>query len=366
MNAWDDDNTAGEREFDARISRAKLLAGGVAGLGALSLTGELARAASAATPRGAKRTIIWAVDQAAAWQAPIDVGFYDAVGLIGWKYQKAALGHSSSPEAQVNAIKRATLAKPDVLVSDWWYKPEVTAFADAQKAGIFTMAIEADGYPADRKKLGMAYIGVDNYLSGYTLGTRLAKELTKKGKKSGVFVYGVPFPGSTNLEVQGKGIKDAFDKSNRANGTSFKVENFPDKADTNIAQSSGLYRAKVTQLGDKFIGGTSGSDNFPSIIIDVLKSTGKKPGQYVLGAFRSQPATLKAIRQGWVVASSDQSYYPVGFVSTMYSWLWLERRMPAFDYVTGSELIDKSNLSFIEKREARINELAKQYRVKVS
>ncbi|MDX6439385.1 MAG: ribose transport system substrate-binding protein [Gaiellaceae bacterium] len=366
MDDWDEsiDRLA---DGSARISRAKLLAGGVAGLGGLSLAGQLAEAASAAAPfqRGPRRTIIWAVSEAAAWQAPIDVGFHDAAALIGWKYQKV-VGQGSSPENQVNVIRRATLAKPDVLASNYWYKPQMSAFADAQKAGIFTMAIEADGWPADRNKLGMSYVGVDNYLSGFTLGQRLASELVKKGKKTGTFVYGVPFPGSTNLEVQGKGISDAIDKANKKNGTSFRVENFPDKADSNIAQSSGLYRAKVKQLGSKFVGATSGSDNFPSIIIDVLKSTGKKPGDYVLGAFRSQPATLKAIRDGWVAASSDQSYYPPGFMSTLYAWLWLDRRMPPLDYETGGGLIDKSNLGEIQKREARINDLAKKYGIKVS
>jgi ABC-type sugar transport system substrate-binding protein len=355
-----------------RVTRASLLAG--AGLGALSFgvlgcgaKAEDSGAKASGTSMGPKRKIHWAIDQSAAWQIPIDVGFNDAVKLLGWEYKKAALGSSSSSSStQIDAMKRAALAKPDVLVSDWWYKPQGSAFDDIRSDGIFTMVIEADSFPDERKKLALPYVGVDNYLSGYTLGTRMAEELDKAGKTTGVFVSGIPFPGAVNLEIQDKAIRAALDKHNKEKGTSFRVESFEDKADSNVAQASGLWRAKIKQLGDDFVGGTSGSDNFATIVTDILKTTGKQPGDYVLGAFRSATGTLKAIRDGWIQASSDQSYYPVGFVSAVYAWLWLERSIPPLDYSPGADMIDKSNLELIEKREARIADLAKQYKIKAA
>ncbi len=367
-----EDETTGTEGERGGMTRASLLAG--AGLGALSLTalgcGPGTSNDSASAKGGAlgpKRKIHWAIDQSAAWQIPIDVGFYDAAGMIGWEYKKAATGASSSTAStQIDAMKRAALAKPDVLVSDWWYKPQGKAFDDIRKDGVFTMVIEADSFPDERKKLGFTYIGVDNYLSGFTLGTRMAEELGKRGKRTGVFASGIPFPGAANLEIQDKAIRDAFDKYNKANGTSFSVESFEDKADSNVAQASGLWRAKITQLGDKFVGGTSGSDNFATIVTDVLKTTGHKPGEYVLGAFRSAAGTLKGIGDGWIQASSDQSYYPVGFVAAMFAWMWLERGVPALDYTPGADVIDKTNLELVEKREARISEMAKKYKVKTA
>jgi ABC-type sugar transport system substrate-binding protein len=366
-----DDEQLGAPGSGPRMTRASLLAG--AGLGALSLAAlgcganASGSAATGGGSRGPKRQIHWAIDQSAAWQVPIDVGFYDAVGLIGWEYKKAALGSSSSTSStQIDAMKRAALAKPDVLVSDWWYKPQGTAFDDIRKDGIFTMVIEADSFPDERKKLGLPYVGVDNYLSGFTLGNRMLDELTNAGKKTGAFVSGIPFPGAVNLQLQDKAIRDAFAKFNKQHGTSFRVESFEDKADSDLAQASGLWRAKIKQLGPDFVGGTSGSDNFATIITDVLTSTGHKPGEYVLGAFRSATGTLRGIGDGWIQASSDQSYYPVGFVAAIYAWLWLERSIPPLDYTPGADMIDKSNLALVEKREARIAQLAKQYKIKAA
>jgi ABC-type sugar transport system substrate-binding protein len=371
MRDKDEDTTGGGGVSGPRMTRASLLAG--AGFGAMSLAaigcGANASAPAAAKngAAGPKRKIHWAIDQAAAWQVPIDVGFYDAAAWLGWEYQKASAGASSSTSSsQIDAMRRAALAKPDVLVSDWWYKPQGKAFDDIRKDGIFTMVIEADSFPEERKKLGFTYIGVDNYLSGYTLGKRMGEELVKQGKQTGVFLSGIPFPGAANLEIQDRAIRAALEKCNNENGTSFTVESFEDKADSSVSQASGLWRAKVTQLGDKFVGGTSGSDNFASIISDLLKTTGHKPGEYVLGAFRSADGTLKAIRDGWIQASSDQSYYPVGFVAAMYAWMWMERKIPALDYATGGDVIDKGNLELVTAREARISELAKQYKVKVA
>jgi ABC-type sugar transport system substrate-binding protein len=372
MRDQEDEIVVDGAERGTRMTRASLFAG--AGLGALSLAAlgcgakaDEPAAASGGGGMGPKRKIHWAIDQSAAWQIPIDVGFNDAAKLLGWEYKKAAIGAaSSSASSQIDAMKRAALAKPDVLVSDWWYKPQGAAFDAIRTDGIFTMVIEADSFPDERKKLGFPYVGVDNYLSGYTLGTRMAEELDKAGKKTGVFVSGIPFPGAVNLEIQDKAIRDALAKHNDEKGTSFRVESFEDKADSNVAQASGLWRAKVKQLGDDFVGGTSGSDNFGTIITDILKTTGKQPGDHVLGAFRSAAGTLKGIRDGWIVAASDQSYYPVGFVSALYAWLWLERGIPVLDYSPGADMIDKSNLELIEKREARIADLAKQYKIKAA
>ncbi|MCW3001506.1 MAG: ABC-type sugar transport system periplasmic component-like protein [Conexibacter sp.] len=373
MTEFDDVNKTDEgRGNGPRVTRAGLLAS--AGLGALSLAalgcGAEATTGTTGTTGGGgglgpKRKVLWAIDQVAAWQIPIDVGFHDAATLLGWEYKKTATGSSASTaKATVDSMRRAVLTKPDVIFADWWYKPQADAFADIVKQGIFTMAIESDAYPKEREKLGLAYVGVDNHLSGFTLATRMAEDLAKKGKRDGVFVSGIPYPGAINLQIQDKAIREGFAKYNAANGTSFSVESFEDKADSDVAAASGLWRAKITQLGGKFVGGTSGSDNFASIITEVMKTTNRKPGDVVLGAFRASEGTLSGIRAGWLAASSDQSYYPAGFVSTINAWMSIERNIAPLDYQTGGELIDQSNLALIDKREARIAEMAKKYKLK--
>jgi ABC-type sugar transport system substrate-binding protein len=368
MTDLDDVNPDDGRGRGPRVTRAGLLAS--AGLGALSLAAigcgtETTSGATVGNGLGPKRKFLWAIDQVAAWQIPIDVGFHDAAALLGWEYKKTATGSAASTaKTTVDSMRRAALTKPDVIFADWWYKPQADAFADLAKQGIFTMAIESDAYPEERRKLGLSYVGVDNHLSGLTLATRMAEDLAKKGKRDGVFVSGIPYPGAINLQIQDKAIREGFKQYNQANGTSFSVESFEDKADSDVAAASGLWRAKITQLGDKFVGGTSGSDNFASIITEVMKTTNRKPGDAVLGAFRAADATLKGVRAGWIAASSDQSYYPAGFVSTINAWMSIERNIAPLDYQTGGDLIDKSNLALIEKRETRITEMAKKYKLK--
>lgn len=374
MSEVDDVTTSDAPGRGPKVTRAGLLAS--AGLGALSLAalgcGTDSKAQTTTGPAtgnglGPKRKALWAIDQVAAWQIPIDVGFHDAAALLGWEYKKTATGSAASTaKTTVDSMQRAVLTKPDVIFADWWYKPQAAAFADITRQGIFTMAIESDAYPKEREKLGLAYVGVDNHLSGLTLATRMAEDLVKKGKRDGVFVSGIPYPGAINLQIQDKAIREGFSQYNAANGTSFSVESFEDKADSDVAAASGLWRAKITQLGDKFVGGTSGSDNFASIITEVMKTTNRKPGDVVLGAFRAAEATLRGIRDGWIAASSDQSYYPAGFVSTIYAWMAIECNVAPLDYQTGGDLIDKSNLALIDKREARITAMAKKYKIKAA
>ena len=369
---------AGELEATSGISRAKLLAGGVAGLGALALTSGLgARAAipksvehaSAASPGllGPKRTVIWAIAAIAPWNEPVDVGFNNAARIVGWDYRKVGVPIAQySAESHVNVIKRAILTKPDVLVTSWWVKGVGPALADAQKAGIFVMSNDADNFREDRNALGIAHVGTDGYQNGIQLGERLADVLTKKGKKSGVVLFGNPYPGNENIEVRGKGIDAALKSWNKGHGTSFTLDNFGDQSDTSAATSSGLYGAKLTKFGNDLVAAAGVATGWPTIFIDALKTKGRKPGDVVLGAFRSDPPALKGVKSGWITASADESYYPVGFVTAMLAWQQLQRLAAPNDYFTGRSLIDKSNLAGIEKREAVIHQLSKRYGVRLS
>jgi len=370
------DVTTGRRD-EHRLTRRQLLtAGSVAGLGALAVASGLeacttssqpTASVSGSTSAGKKRTIVWAIAAIGDWNLPVDVGFNDAARLIGWQYTKVGLPLAQySAENQVNVLERAILTKPDVLVTDWWVKGEVDPLNKAQQAGIFCMACDADNFPDDRNKLGIAWVGSDFRANGHALGLRLAAEVSKKGKTSGTFLFGVASPGNANVEDRGKGINDAVLEWNQAHGTSFTYERFPDQAGGDASVSSGLYSAKVTQLGPKLVAAAGDATAFPSIIISTLQAKGFTPGQITLGAFRADPPAINGMKNGWIVASADESFYPFGYVTTMLAWQYFERGMQPSDYKTGGGLIDSTNLSAIQAREARIQQLAKDYAVKLS
>jgi ABC-type sugar transport system substrate-binding protein len=362
---------------DHRFTRRRLLtAGGAAAVGALAIASGLeactnnstqTTAAASGAGTGKKRSIVWAIAAIGDWNLPVDVGFNDASRLIGWNYTKVGLPLAQySAENQVNVLERAILTKPDVLVTDWWVKGEADPLQKAQQAGIFCMACDADNFPDDRGKLGIAWVGSDFRANGHALGLRLAAEVSKKGKTSGTFLFGVASPGNANVEDRGKGINDAVQEWNQAHGTSFTYERFPDQAGGDASVSSGLYSAKLTQLGSKLVAASGDATSWPTIIIGTLKAKGYSAGQVTLGSFRADPPAINGLKDGWIVASADESFYPFGYVTTMLAWQYFERGMQPSDYKTGGGLIDSTNLAAIQAREAKIQDLAKQYNVKLA
>jgi ABC-type sugar transport system substrate-binding protein len=194
----------------------------------------------------------------------------------------------------------------------------------------------------------------------------MLQTLDSKGTKSGVIVFGNPYPGNDNIEVRARGMQAAIDAWNSANGTSFTLDNFGDKSDTDVPTSSGLYQAKVTQLGSNLVAAAGVSTGWPTLITDVLSSKGSNPGQIVLGAFRADPPARKGLHDGWIVAAADESLYPVGYVTASLAWQYLQRSIAPRDYSTGGSLIDSSNIAAIDERESVITGLSKQYGVRLS
>jgi ABC-type sugar transport system substrate-binding protein len=324
-------------------------------------------AASGASGLGPSRKIVWAIAAIGDWNLPVDVGFYDAATALGWDYSKVGVPLAQySAEAQVNVLEQAILLKPDVLVTDWWVKGEADPLKKAQAAGIYVMSNDADNFPDDRKGLGISWVGSNFRQNGYQLGVKLLDTVTQAGKTTGTFLFGVASPGNANVEDRGKGIDDAVQAWNKANGTTFTYERFPDQAGGDAATSSGLYTAKLTQLGSNLVAASGDATAWPSIIISTLKAKGYTPGQIVLGGFRADPPALSGIQDGWIVASADESFYPFGFVTTMLAWQYLERGVAPSDSTFGGGLIDASNLAAIQQREATIQALAKQYGVKLT
>jgi ABC-type sugar transport system substrate-binding protein len=316
---------------------------------------------------GPKRTIVWAIAAIAPWNEPVDVGFNDAAQTYGWTYNKIGVPIAQYSDAShVDTIKRAILTKPDILVTSWWVKGVKDVMAEAQQAGIFCLCNDADNFPEDRKSLGIAWIGTDGYANGRNLAQRMLQTLGSNGTKSGVIVFGNPFPGNENIEVRAKGMQAAIDAWNSANGTSFTLDNFADKSDADAPTSSGLYQAKLTQLGTNLVAAAGVATGWPSLIIDVLSSKGSKPGQIVLGAFRADPPARKGLHDGWIVASADESLYPAGYLTATLAWQYFQRSIAPRDYATGGSLIDNSNIAAIDQRESVITNLSKQYGVRLS
>jgi simple sugar transport system substrate-binding protein len=297
----------------------------------------------------------------------VDVGFNDAARTFGWTYTKVGVPIAQYSDAShVDTIKRAILTKPDVLVTSWWVKGVKDVMAEAQQQGIFCLCNDADNFPDDRKSLGIAWIGTDGFANGRNLAQTMLQTLGNNGVTSGTIVFGNPYPGNDNIEVRARGMQSAIDAWNTANGASFTLDNFGDKSDTDAPTSSGLWQAKITQLGKNMVGAAGVATAWPTVITDVLNSKGIKPGQMVLGGFGAAPPARKGLHDGWIVASADESYYPVGYVTALLAWQYLQRSVAPRDYVTGGSMIDSSNIAAIDQRENVIDNLSTEYGVRLS
>src|SRR3954447_19592401 len=117
-----------ELDEGSSITRRRALLAGVGGGLALAITAcggseswaDKAARSSAGAFTGKARKLVWvaAVDQ---WNLGVDVGFNEACKLLGWQYEKVGYPLAKySAATHVDAIKRATIARPDVLVAPNW------------------------------------------------------------------------------------------------------------------------------------------------------------------------------------------------------------------------------------------------------
>ncbi|HEX7292383.1 MAG TPA: substrate-binding domain-containing protein [Conexibacter sp.] len=352
------------------MTRGTLIKRGLVGAGALSGAALLAACGSdssggstaagaaggADAPAGGKkRTIIWAVAAIAPWNLNVDIGFIEACNALGWKYQKVGVPIAEySPETVVSTIRRATQAKPDVLVTPGWVPGAYTALEEAQSKGILCLLNDANNSPDETRRLGLGHVGADEKANGAAMGQALIAAAKRAGKSSGTFLFGNQFPGNANLEAHGAGLKQAA-------GSDYEVVVYKEPIDP--AESLAGFKAQITKIGDDLVG-ICPTQEAP--VVKALRESGKQPGDIIVGSFEDAVPTLNLVKEGWVTASVSSQRYSWGFVSTMLANQALERGVAAREYMTGAQVIDATNVDPSLEQAAQFDSLAKQYNVKLA
>jgi len=356
-----------------KVTRGRALAtgagalAGAAGLRVPAAFANVARAAGTPIQPGKPRTVVWALAAIADWNLGIDVGFYDACRLLGWKYKKIGVPVSQYSAANhIEAINRAILTHPDVLVTPNWVEGVAHAVEGALKQGIFVVINNANNYPNPISALGLAFIGQNEYNAGYQSGTKLAQVLAAKGKRKGTVIGGNGFPQNANLANRVRGAADAIAAYDKKHGTSFRVQSFLDQSGVNEASSVTAYKAKITQLGGSFIGIFASADISTSPAVKALQDMGAKPGQYPIGAMDVSTASLTSLSEGWVSHVVDQQFHAQGFLPVLLAWEALERGGKVNDYDTSGKLITKNGLATASAMQSKLSSLGKAYGVKLS
>jgi ABC-type sugar transport system substrate-binding protein len=313
---------------------------------------------------GNNKLIIWVPASINVYNLGIDVGFHEACAVLGWQYQKIGTPEAqASPQKSVDNIHLAIQRKPAVLAVTMLGAPTTAAIKEAMQAGIYTIVVNSRVTP-DWDTLGIGFVGPSFVGPGVVCGTNLCQEIMKKGKKSGKIVCGNLFPGGAAIEGRYQGIAQGVQTFNSANGTSFTTENFPDNA-LDAVKGVSTYKAKILQEGSKLA--AFGPLGLPSteLMPQVLKEAGLQPGQLPAGGFDVSDKISQGIRDGWITFAIDQQFYSQGWVSTVLAWQAVERtQAPTPDYDTGQLVINKNNVDSITARDAKIQQLAKNYGIK--
>lgn len=316
-----------------------------AAIGGVATAGGLAAPAIA---QGAKRKVIFVSHEEIPFFAPVQAGFRDFGALRGWEMQYLARGTPASVAETVRLQVDALNAKPDAV---GFTRINETAFDEnimrAKDAGIPCVLynVASTGY----QKLGVPFVGQDFIPAGRVNGLQAAKyahEIT--GRTDGVILVDNPAPGVSALEERATGTDLGIEEYNAVNGTSYTAERFT-SANT---QTEALSRidAKIRSTAD-FVGfaSTVSGHWFTSIWAEDNGMTGK----FANGGFDLIPGVLGAIANGSAHWSVGQNPYAQGWVTSALIDMQLEAGFVPFDYDTGAEVVDKSNIEAVSEREAR-------------
>jgi ribose transport system substrate-binding protein len=297
----------------------------------------------------AKRKVIFVSHEEIPFFAPTKAGFRDFGKARDWNMQYIAKGSPPNLADIVRLQADAINAKPDALA---FTRINDTAFDDNIRRAIdkgipvVLFNVASAGY----KQLGVtAFVGQDFVAAGRVNGKQAALHAAKLGHKEGVILVDIPAPGVSALEERAKGTQEGIEAHNKAHGTNFIVERFT-SANT---QSEAISRmdAKMRALGGKVKGFTSTVSGhwFMSLWLEDNRMKGKIAN----GGFDLVPGVLDAIKSGGSQWSVGQNPYAQGYVTSSLLDMQMESGYPAYDYDTGAEVVDASNIERVAKREAR-------------
>jgi simple sugar transport system substrate-binding protein len=245
-----------------------------------------------------------------------------------------------SPEKMVAQFKEALAAKPSCIVI--MGHPGSEAFKDLVKQAVDQGIVVTHGNaPLTELQTaygpkGFGYSGVDLYEGGKLT----AEEMIKTGGlKSGdeAMVYGV-FSQAERGQSE-KGLADTLEKAGLKVD---RLEISPEvNSDTSLAvpvlaayvQSHANLKAVGTQHG-----------GITSVMADVLKKAGKKPGEIVVGGIDLAPATIDGLKSGYVSLTLDQLLYLQGYIPVLQCVLSAKYKMPGISVNTGAGVVTSKTI----------------------
>jgi simple sugar transport system substrate-binding protein len=246
------------------------------------------------------------------------------------------------PQKMIDQFKEAVAAKPDGI--EIMGHPGEAAFAslvdDAEKQGIIVTSGNnpLPNIEAKYQTKGFGYAGADLHSGGYLTGLAMVAAGLKAGDEA--LVYDI-----WHQEGRSKSPQGIFDALTAAGLKVDKLDvtNEIDKDPSLAIPVLTAYIAAHPNL--KAIGTQHG--NVTSTLPKVLQAAGKKPGDIIIGGIDLSPATVDAIKQGWISASFDQVLYLQGYLPVQQIWLTKNYLIPGLHIDTGVGTVTPQNVATI-------------------
>ena len=317
--------------------------------GALAAGGSTGRLALPRAQDAPRRKVIFVNHDNNPFFVPVRIGLETFAEMAGWEQPQFTGPPVGDTVATVELQRQAIAAKPDAV---GFTRIDTTSFdeniREAQNQGIFVILFNTES--ANYKDLDVAYVGQNFQVAGRTNGLQVAKaaqEIT--GRTEGKIIMGTIQPGHSALEGRMAGTTEGVNEYNQQNGTNFTTESL--ETSTDGAKSIAAQQAKYAAEADQ-IGGFAHADYGHQFTAQLIRENGLQ-GKLANGGFDLLEGVLQAIKAGEAQWSIGQNPYAQGWVTASLIHMQLEAGYPPFDYDTGSEVVDASNIDAVMAREAK-------------
>jgi simple sugar transport system substrate-binding protein len=246
------------------------------------------------------------------------------------------------PNKMIDQFKQAMAANPDGIVI--MGHPGEDAFGplvdQAESQGIIVTSGNnpLPNIEAKYKSKGFGYAGADLHAGGFLTGQAMVAAGLKSGDQA--VVYDIWH--NAGRSVSSQGIVDAL----TAAGVTVDKLDVTDAVDKDASLAIPILTAYIAAHPNlKAIGTQHG--NVTANFEKVLQAAGKKPGDIITGGIDLAPATLQAIKDGYISVSFDQVLYLQGYYPVQQIWLTKNYLIPGLHVDTGVGTVTPQNVATI-------------------
>jgi len=288
----------------------------------------------------------------------------DAMNKFGWTGEFVGpTGNNQSKQVEIMNTKVSTLSKGDVMATtvldaNSYLGPIKNAVEKGIAVVQWNTTVSEWGYDTMMNEFGypLPYVGQQHFPAGNATGiTAYEKAEEHLEDDDYVVLPTTGVPGHPALKARNDGIRNALRRYDNVEVLDLlDVSTDVSKA---INRVDSKYRSNPeinVIIGSGFWGPTAGGR--------LVENENMSRSDMIVGGFDYVSDVLNGIKQGTITFTIGQNYPAQGFVPLSLAYRWLDRGEPMRDFITGTEIVDESNVDFALKRATGYPKLTDYYR----